>query len=157
MPEIIRPNSIYPSGQGIVRIPASRLLGGEVAPVANPTSNIEIGTDTFGYGWRGNPGMYATTTNDNTNPSPPDVGADSFLQLSQFSSGLWEIRFTPAIVPQNAWTSINIITPSLSDVSFTSAACAYVADSFGSSRWRFTTAIRWHNLANGTPVSCTFS
>ena len=147
-------NVVTPS-IGVIALPnIQQIAVGGGGGGGNPLCNILIGTDTFSEGFRGAPGAFGSS--DNVNPTPPGVGGTALLQISQFNSLIWQVRFQPAVIAQNAFTSITIT--GLAGVVLLSAAATYTANSFGSSLWSFpATADSWNGLSAGTAVTATFA
>jgi len=160
MPNVINigvKNVVAPSRLGVVQLPDKSLGldGGGGGGGATGLCNIFTFTDGFSVGFRGPPPIN-TSTSDNVNPTPPGVGGVALLQISQFNSLIWQVRFQPAVIAQNAWTSVTCV--GTGSVTLFSAAATYTANSFGSSLWSFgVTADIWNSLGAGANVTATFA
>lgn len=155
MPDVINIGRKNQAGNsiGIIQLPNITQFGA-VAAGGTGLCNIVTGTDTFGVGFRGNPGAYGSS--DNVDPTPPGVGGTALLQISQFNGLNWQIRFQPAVIAQAAWTSVTLVGSG--SITLFSAAAAYTPNSFGSSLWSFAaTADVWNGLGVGQNVTATFA
>lgn len=157
MPDVIDIGRKNQAGNsiGIIQLPNITQFGvGGGGGGGSGLCNIITGTDTFSVGFRGPAGAFGAS--DNVNPDPPNVGGIALLQISQFNSLIWQVRFQPAVVAQGSFTSITIT--GLVGVVLLEAAATYTANSFGSSRWSFpATADSWNGIGVGQAVTATFA
>lgn len=162
MPEIIRPNSIYPSGQGIIALPANQQLAGAAAPNLG-FGEITIGASGSQRGYFENNAvppvpLFGSITNNT--PVPP-VGSLRLRAITQSNFGspdlTWQVRITPAIFVQSDWTSL-ALSGLNGGIVLLSANATFTANSFGAAFWSFAATIDvWSGLSAGSEQTYEFA